>query len=747
MSNAPNSIPPNVEKLLAKLRRRVRVYVWLEGLALAVIWIVVAFWLSLGMDYLPVLAGADEMPRAARVLVLLATSAGLVYILYRWILRRAFVQLANRSLALLLERQYPEFRDALMTAVDLSEEGDSPLELHHSMFEESVAEAVSQTNKVRVSKVFNRSPLLRKLICATLAFGSVVIFAVFAHEAFATWTSRILMLSDTPWPRRASIEVLGFEQTPLKVAEGSDFVVRVRADATRPTPPPELCVIYYELDGGETGRVNMSKDGESREGYQHYRFDGKPFKGMLESVSFDVIGFDARVKDLDIQVVKSPSVTGVEMDCELPEYTGRLPRKQAWRPGTSLPTGSEVRLTVASSKPLREVVLENLDTGESETLQFSEESETSQFDYQLPTLSEPVGLQISLIDTDGISSQQPYRLAIATLADLPPRIDVLMQGIGSAITPQARIPLQGEITDDYGINKSWFDITSEEEQTTRKVEFDLAQRGQVEAVLDLREQATQENNAWRLDTGKSIILAVKSDDLYDLGDTANVGQGDEYSLNVVTSDELLALLEANELNLKRRFEQVISEMKATRDRLLRLQAGLQPNANDASAEPGDQNVSNEQIWSLRVLQVQRANQQGDKSRLELEGVAAAFNNIREQIINNRVDTEERKIRLQTQIIDPLNQIAIEQFPQWQQTLVDLQVQFEANVADQPRTTAAVEEANELLLAMEEVLNKMLELETYNELVDLVRSIIREQSEIADETKDQRKQKARSLLED
>ena len=47
----------------------------------------------------------------------------------------------------------------------------------------------------------------------------------------------------------------------------------------------------------------------------------------------------------------------------------------------------------------------------------------------------------------------------------------------------------------------------------------------------------------------------------------------------------------------------------------------------------------------------------------------------------------------------------------------------------------------------EVLNKMLELETYNELVDLVRSIIREQSEIADETKDQRKQKARSLLED
>ena len=161
-----------------------------------------------------------------------------------------------------------------------------------------------------------RRKQLRKMIFAALAFASVAVFAIYAREAFATWTSRLLMLSDAPWPRRTSIEVLGFDQTPLKVAEGSDFVVRVRADATRPTPPPELCVIYYQLDGGETGRVNMSKDGESRDGYQHYRFDGKPFKGMLESVSFDVVGFDARVRDLDIQVVKSPSVTGVEMDCQ-----------------------------------------------------------------------------------------------------------------------------------------------------------------------------------------------------------------------------------------------------------------------------------------------------------------------------------------------------------------------------------------------------------------------------------------------
>ena len=211
-----------------------------------------------------------------------------------------------------------------------------------------------------------------------------------------------------------------------------------------------------------------------------------------------------------------------------------------------------------------------------------------------------------------------------SLEDLAPQVDVLLKGIGTAITPQARIPLVGEIVDDYGVNRSWFDISAKESKLDQQIDFAPTERGRVETVLDLREQATRDDDPWRLQTGTNVVLSIKADDFFDLAEAPNTGQGDEYALDVVTPDELLAILEARELNLKRRFEQVIAEMTTTRDRLLRLQAGLQPDATDESAEPGDQKISEEREWSLRVLQVQRANQQGDKSRQEVSGVAASF---------------------------------------------------------------------------------------------------------------------------
>ena len=60
---------------LVQLRRRIRAYVWAEGICLALVWLGVTFWVGLAIDYLPVMLGATEMPRAARVvlLVLIAT--------------------------------------------------------------------------------------------------------------------------------------------------------------------------------------------------------------------------------------------------------------------------------------------------------------------------------------------------------------------------------------------------------------------------------------------------------------------------------------------------------------------------------------------------------------------------------------------------------------------------------------------------------------------------------------------------
>jgi len=48
--------------------------------------------------------------------------------------------------------------------------------------------------------------------------------------------------------------------------------------------------------------------------------------------------------------------------------------------------------------------------------------------------------------------------------------------------------------------------------------------------------------------------------------------------------------------------------------------------------------------------------------------------------------------------------------------------------------------------MNQILDKMLELETFNEVLDMLRGIIKEQEKINADTKDQRKKNLRELLE-
>jgi len=216
-------------------------------------------------------------------------------------------------------------------------------------------------------------------------------------------------------------------------------------------------------------------------------------------------------------------------------------------------------------------------------------------------------------------------------------------------------------------------------------------------------------------------------------------------LDVVTPEELLALLEARELGLKQRFEQILGELRDTRDQLLRLQAELE----EAEAEEGESSadtLSNSPQMTMRHLRVQRAEQQGGKSEQEIRGVSISFSDIREELINNRVDTPERNERLQRQIIEPLDQIVDDQFPEWLGTLRALDEDL--TDPDAALTTAVtVEQANEIIFELEQVLQNMLELETYNELLQLVRSIMEDQEAIREKTQKEQKERDRGALLD
>ena len=148
--------------LLSALRRRVRTYVWVEGLALALTWVGLTFWLGLAADYLPMRMGASEMPVAACALLALIAMV-LAYILYRWVWRRTLVRLSGPSMALLLERRFPDFHDSLLTAVELRDRRPETWDFSQAMLAHTDRQALRHVRDVRLRRVFNFRPLARNL--------------------------------------------------------------------------------------------------------------------------------------------------------------------------------------------------------------------------------------------------------------------------------------------------------------------------------------------------------------------------------------------------------------------------------------------------------------------------------------------------------------------------------------------------------------------------------------------------------
>ena len=123
----------------------------------------------------------------------------------------------------------------------------------------------------------------------------------------------------------------------------------VRADAARKVVP-EICVIHYQTAEGDHGRVNMTRIGRIRDGFQLYRYEGKPFDGILSDIEFDAVGFDHRVSGYRLQAVDSPAVVEVKIACQFPKYMVDekrslwLPRTIDLTAGTQLPRGTKLTL-------------------------------------------------------------------------------------------------------------------------------------------------------------------------------------------------------------------------------------------------------------------------------------------------------------------------------------------------------------------------------------------------------------------
>lgn len=827
MANAEaHPVPPEIRRTLAALRSRIRTYVWIDGLLRVAIWIVVAFVAALALDYLPVLAGATEMPRLARAALLLLLVGGAIYFFVRYVLMRAFARLSDVSMAVLLERKYGVFRDSLLTSVELDPERAKEVQYREDLLDRTREQAVEALKDAPVGKTLASGPLVRKGAVAFALLAAIVVFAILFPSQALLGFQRIFLLSAQDWPRSAHVEIVGVEPVrdesdsstaavsrlvapiegvvpfvddQVKIAKGQSLRLLVRADASKPVVP-DRCAIRYRTEDGSGGRVYMRKVGSPSEGWQNYSYDLEPFKGILGTFHFTVIGFDHRLAERTVEVVEAPTIVEAQFACVFPEYmvdranSVRLPRTQRYSPGMQLPQGTTIRFLGAANKPLKRIFLRTGADGETRTL----DVEGKSFAVDLGTLSADLDLEIVLEDGDQVTSDAAERFFVGAVVDEAPAILVQRHGIGSAVTPDVNFPVIGTIADDYGVEKAWYEVQVGEADAQT---YPLPVQGAAVAdALDFRDLRSRTQGTLRLTPGDRLSLIVKAQDRYDLnGEPAHVGLGDRHELDVVTPEELLRRLEIEEASYRRRLEQTIEELTLTRESLIRVKfdglaapsAGAEPGdvpadegvepgdqaAADAAgdgalevradvpsaegeiesgAEPGDEGVDEEgelgdtdeeRVRTLRHLRVQQAVLQSQKSAGETLGTAYSFRQIREQIVNNRIDSEDRKARLENEIAVPLERIGNERFPAFEQALSDLDGSLDGAGRGTSQADLAIAELDRTILELDEVLQKLIKFETYNELLDIVRSILDEQKSALERTQKERENEAfDSLIE-
>lgn len=692
-----------VRRLLADLRRGTRRWIWVESLALVCLAGTVVFWASLAADWLL------EPPPWWRMAVAAAAALGLVALLLTKLVGRLATPLPDAALATLVERGHPAFRDSLSTAIELA---DRPrADVDPRLAARTTAEAAALVDQVDRARLFRRRRLMGLLLAGLAGAASIAALAVARPAIADLWVGRNVLFRDDPWPREVALTAEGFVAGRRIVARGSDVDVIVKADAQRVVPD----VVDLRSRGAAGWRTDrMGTRGGIVDGAQAF---GHVLKNVTANLTLEVRGGDARLRNLRLVVVDAPGLARLEIGYTLPDYLGGGRRQAAASRIVQVPAGSMVEIACTATKPLAAATIAALGDGAEEVVGTLAGTTAGQ------TVMASVGpvtgdrtLVVRFTDTDGLDNREPISFVLSAVPDAPPQVAVRMPGISTAITPRAVLPFVGQIADDHGI-ASGAVLLRVADGAAVDLPIGRVEPGAaiVEFAPDAPERVALEPLG--LGAGQRLTVSVAATDGCRLAGGPNVGASDTWSLDVVTPEALVAMLEAREIILRRRFESAVADLAQSRDRL----------ATSDSAPPQTDDAAGDDLASLAEAASRAAGETAE--------IAAAFRLIRDELANNALLSPELENRLVVQIAEPLGRIAI----------TDLPAVTAACRRRAPREEV-VRAVDAVLARMRAVLDRMMELESFNEVVDLLRGLIRTQEEIRAETLRRQKQRAREALE-
>lgn len=693
------SAGPAVSRLLAAIRRQARVWIVVESLATLALVMVAAGWAAGVLDRLV------EPPAWVRAALLVGAGAAAAWIVAVRLVGRCAAPLSDESLALAVERAHPGVGDALSTLVSCAAAPAGAVAIDRDLLTRTEAEARDMIARIRPGSLFRLRRLAGLAMLAVLALVATAAVASARPTLAGVWMRRLLCLSNEPWPRRVALEAESFVAGRRVVARGSDVDVVVRATASGPLPD----VVDLRTRGRGTWRTDrMGTRGGVGDGSGTF---GHVLPAVVEDLDVDVRGGDARLHGLRIVVDDPPAIDSLMITCTPPPYlavaAAALPASRI----VPVPRGSRIDLVVTATKPLvsAAALTRAVGTDAEPVLQAALDPADSghrTIRIGIDEVDVDTEVLVRLTDDHGLANRDPVAVVLAAVPDEPPRLALRLAGVGPAVTSRAVLPIEGTLTDDHGIAEAT--VRLDWGNAVRELPIERAMHGGTEVALPGDRPERIPLGDLGLAAGMRLAVTVAARDGCGLTGGPNRTDGDTWTLDVVSPETLRAALEGREVMLRRRFEAAANDLERARDAV----------GDAAEADVGPR---------LAEAIARAAGETGE--------VATGFRTIRRELETNGLLSPELEGRLTGEIIEPLGGVLAGELGRAAQAC--------RSAGGRPAVVAPIDAA---LARMRAILDRMLELESVNEVVERLRGVIDVQQRIHEDTLETKRKRGREALE-
>ena len=294
----------------------------------------------------------------------------------------------------------------------------------------------------------------------------------------------------------------------------------------------------------------------------------------------------SRMHRLDVQL--TPQIMPPKVTITPPAYTrGSVYRGPIPDQGLIGLAGTRVDWEVKSNRPLASGTIRvSYRGGESETLELAlrkdaENSDDARSNMVAGTmlLSQPGQFELSIVDVDGMESQERVEGSITVIEDRRPMVRIVQPQQLSLATPDVKLPVTVAADDDYGItNVTLFRSLNGSPSTSIEAEVDGKSRVQSQWDLPL--------SSFSLVPGDEIQLFARTED--------NDPAGAKGAESAITTIRIISMQQFQEMMIQRKgvdsiqakyqaarryFDQLASSLREVEE----AQAGLKQNPDSADA--------------------------------------------------------------------------------------------------------------------------------------------------------------------